>query len=122
MSTILEHPEAQALLEQTDVAPETVNSCSRHLTAFIQRYLPSFYRDEHRQHADTILRGKLTGLQRKTTEPIARQAHQKRRPLQHFVGAGLWSDDAVLDELRRHVRAEIADPKAVFVLDPSGVP
>jgi SRSO17 transposase len=96
-----------------------VNSCSRHLTAFIQRYLPCFYRDEQRQHADTILRGKLTGLQRKTTEPIARQARQKRRPLQHFVGAGLWSDDAVLDELRRHVRTELADPDAVLILDPS---
>ena len=95
MSTILEHPAAQALLEQTDVSPQTVNACSRHLTAFIQRYLPFFYRDEQRQHADTILRGKLTGLQRKTTEPIATQAGQKRRPLQLFVGAGAWDDDAV---------------------------
>jgi len=121
MSTILEHPAAQALLDQTDVAPQTVNSCFRRLTAFIQRYLPFFYRQEHRQHADTILRGKLTGLQRKTTEPIATQAHQKRRPLQHFVGAGLWSDEAVTDELRRHVHAEIAHPEAVLVLDPSAV-
>ena len=121
MSTLMEHPDAQALLEQTEVEPATVNSCSRHLTAFIQRYLPFFYRDEHRGHADTILRGKLTGLQRKTTEPIARQAHQKRRPLQHFLGAGLWSDDAVLDELRRHVVAELADPKAILVLDPSAI-
>jgi SRSO17 transposase len=121
MATILEHPEAQALLEQTEVAPATVNSCSRRLTTFIQRYLPCFYRKEQRQHADTILRGKLTGLQRKTTEPIAIQAHQKRRPLQLFVGAGLWSDDAVTDELRRHVRAEIADSQGVLILDPSGV-
>ena len=121
MSTILEHPDAQALLEQTDVAPATVNSCSRRLTTFLQRYLPCFYRQEQRQHADTILRGKLTGLQRKTTEPIATQAKQKRRPLQLFVGAGLWSDEAVTAELRRHVRAEIADPQGVLILDPSGV-
>jgi SRSO17 transposase len=121
MSTILEHPEAQVLLGQTEVSPETVNSGSRHLTTFIQRYLPRFYRQEQRQHADTILRGKLTGLQRKTTEPIATQAHQKRRPLQLFVGAGLWSDDAVTDELRRHVRSEIGDSKGVLILDPSGV-
>jgi SRSO17 transposase len=121
MSTILEHPAAQALLDQTVVEPATVNACSHHLTAFIQRYLPLFYRKEQREHADTILRGKLTGLERKTTEPIARQAHQKRRPLQLFVGAGLWSDDAVLDELRQHVRAELGDPQAVLVLDPSAV-
>src|ERR1700722_5182442 len=121
MSTILEHPAAQALLDQTVIEPATVNACSHHLTAFIQRYLPFFYRKEQREHADTILRGKLTGLERKTTEPTARQAHQKRRPLQLFVGAGLGSDNAVLDELRQHVRAELGDPQAVLVLDPSAV-
>ena len=122
MSTILERPDAQALLDLTDVAPQTVRACSRHLTAFVQRYLPFFYRDEQRAHADTILRGKLTGLQRKTTEPIANQAHQKRRPLQHFVGAGKWDDHAVRAELRCHVGEELADPEAVLVLDNHGVP
>src|SRR5437588_8990725 len=109
MSTLVEHPDAQALLDQTVVESATVNSCSRHLTAFIQRYLPFFYRDEQRQHAQTVLKGKLTGLQRKTTEPIANQAQQKRRPLQHFVGAGKWDDDAVRAELRQHIRDELGD-------------
>src|SRR2546421_394901 len=122
MSTILEHPDAQALLDQTDVSAGTVRACSGHLTAFVQRYLPFFYRDEQRQHAQTVLKGKLTGLQRKTTEPIANQAHQKRRPLQHFVGAGKWDDPAVRAELRGHVRDELADPRAVLVVDNHGVP
>src|SRR5947209_3445589 len=122
MSTILEHPDAQALLDQTDVSAGTVRACSRHLTAFVQRYLPFFYRGEQRQHAQTVLQGKLTGLQRKTTEPIANQALQKRRPLQHFVGAGKWDDDAVRAELRRDVAGELADPRAVLVVDNHGVP
>jgi len=122
MSTILEHPDAQALLDQTDVSPGTVRACGRHLNAFVQRYLPCFYRDEQRAHADTVLRGKLTGLQRKTTEPIASQARQKRRPLQHFVGAGKWPDPAVRGELRRHVAGELADPDAALVVDGHGVP
>ena len=122
MSTVLEHPDAQALLGQTDVAPDTVRACGRHLTRFVQRYLPLFYRAEQRAHAQTVLTGKLTGLERKTTEPIATQARQKRRPLQHFVGAGQWDDDAVRAELRRHVGAELADPGAVLVVDNYGVP
>ncbi|HEY4564926.1 MAG TPA: IS701 family transposase [Thermoanaerobaculia bacterium] len=122
MSTVLEHPQAQALLEQATVAPATVARCGRDLTAFLERYLPLFYRDEQRAHAATILRGKLTGLQRKTTEPIASQAGQKRRPLQHFVGAGRWSDPAVRAALRAHVREELADAHAVLVLDNHGVP
>ena len=122
MSTILEAPEAQALLAQTEVDPSTLQDCVPHLTAFVQRYLPFFYRTEHRQHAEVLLKGKLTGLQRKTTEPIAIQAGLKRRPLQHFLGAGGWNDEAVLGELRRHVTEELADPEAALILDPSGFP
>src|SRR5580692_4725723 len=122
MATILEHPEAQQLLEQTEVTPTTVRQCARRLTQFIQRYLPFFYRDEQRQHAQIILQGKLTGLQRKTTEPIALDADLKRRPLQHFVGAGAWDDDAVLAELRRHVRDDLSDAEGVLVLDGSAFP
>jgi SRSO17 transposase len=122
MSTILEHPQAQELLAQTEVAPDTLRRCRQHLTHFIQRYLPFFYRDEQRQHAQIILQGKLTGLQRKTTEPIALEADLKRRPLQHFVGAGGWDDNAVLTELRRHVTEELGDADGVLVLDPSAFP
>src|SRR5271155_3189743 len=122
MSTTLDHPTAQDLLEQTAVAAADLVPFVEQLTTFLHRYLPLFARVEQRCHAATILHGKLTGLQRKTTEPIATQAGQKRRPLQHFVGAGLWSDSDVRTELRQHVRQELADPKAVLVMDGHGVP
>ena len=122
MSTIIEHPTAQALLEATEVASDDLSSCGGRLTAFIQRYLPLFARQEQRCHAQSILQGKLTGLQRKTTEPIASQAGLKRRPLQHFVGAGSWQDDSIRSELRRHVRQEVGDPKGVLIMDGHGVP
>jgi SRSO17 transposase len=120
--TILEHPDAKALLADATLSADAVRSCADALAAFSQRYLPHFHRSEQRDHALTILKGKLTGLQRKTTEPIATQAGLKRRNLQLFVGDGGWDDDAVLGELRRHVGAELADPAAVFVLDGSGFP
>jgi SRSO17 transposase len=119
---ILEHPEAQALLADADVSAAAVRSCGDRLEEFVGRYLPRFYRAEQRAHARTILRGKLTGLERKTTEPIAAQAGQDRRPLQLFVGDGGWEDEVVLGELRGHVREEVGDAEAVFVLDPSGFP
>jgi SRSO17 transposase len=119
---ILDHPDAQTLLADAELSADAVRSCADRLTVFAQRYLPLFHREEQRGHALTILRGKLTGLQRKTTEPIATQAGQKRRPLQLFVGAGGWDDRAVRDELCRHVADELADPDGVFVLDPSAFP
>jgi SRSO17 transposase len=115
---ILGHTDAQALLADANLSADAVRSCADALEAFVARYLPRFARTEHRRHARTVLRGKLTGLERKTTEPIATQAHQKRRPLQQFVGAGAWDDHAVLSELRHHVAAELG-PAGTFILDGS---
>jgi SRSO17 transposase len=120
--TILDNPQTQTLLQDAELSAEDVASCTAHLTPFVQRYLPHFRRDEHRQHAFTLLRGKLTDLDRKTTEPIAIEAGRKRRPLQLFVGAGGWSDDAVRAELCRHAYEELADPAGVLVVDGHGVP
>jgi SRSO17 transposase len=119
---ILDHPQAQALLDDAELSADAVGPCAGQLTAFAQRYLPLFHREEQRGHALTVLRGKLTGLQRKTTEPIATQAGLTRRPLQLFVGAGGWDDGAVLAELHRHVAQELGDDGAVFVLDGSAFP
>jgi SRSO17 transposase len=120
--TILEHPDAQALLADAILSADAVRSCAESLTEFAARYLPLFHRSEQREHALTVLRGKLSGLQRKTTEPIATQAGLKRRNLQQFVGEGGWDDTAVRAELRRHVAEQLADPDGVFVLDGSGFP
>jgi SRSO17 transposase len=119
---ILEHPDAQPLLADADLDPDDVRACGARLEAFVARYLPRFRRAEHRAHACAVLRGKLSGLERKTTEPIAAQAGQERRPLQLVVGAGGWDDAAVLGELRGHVREELGDRGAAFVLDGSGFP
>ena len=51
-------------------------------------------RRRHKQHLDAI------------------QAGLPRKPIQFFVGAGKWDDEAVMAELRRHVRQEMAAPTA----------
>src|SRR5439155_117096 len=122
MSSILEHPEAQALLADATLSPGLVAGCRNRLTRFLQRYPPLFYREEQRELATLVIAGKLSDLQRKTSEPIANQAHRPRKPVQHFVGCGLWDDEAVLAELRHHVRDTLADPTAVLVVDPSTFP
>src|SRR5205085_9706485 len=118
----LDHPQAQTLLNVAILRPADIASCSEQLQLFVQRYLPCFARKEQRDHAQILLQGKLTGLQRKTTEPIAHRLGLKRRPLQLFVGAARWDDAEVLTELRRHVREEMAEDDATFVLDGSGFP
>jgi SRSO17 transposase len=120
--SLLEHPDARALLADAVLTPEQVRGCQDRITTFLQRYLPRFYRAEHRTHATLVIRGLLSGLQRKTCEPIAVEAGVHRKPVQNFVGAGGWDDEAVMAELRGHVREALADPQAVLILDPSGFP
>ncbi len=120
--SLLEHPQAQALLAGAEVSAAAVRSCSRHLEQFLQRYLPQFYRQEQRELARVVLQGKLSKLERKTSEPIAYLAGRERKPVQHFVGAGLWDDEAVMAELRQEVAEELGDADAVVVVDPSGFP
>ena len=120
--SLLEHPDAQALLSDATVTPEQVRDCQDRITTFLQRYLPRFYRAEQRAHATLVIRGLLSGLQRKTCEPIAVEAGVHRKPVQNFVGAGGWDDEEVMAELRGHVREVLADPSAILALDPSGFP
>jgi SRSO17 transposase len=120
--SLLHHPDAQALLADAVLTPEQVRGCRDRLTAFLERYLPRFYRAEQRATATLVLRGLLSGLQRKTCEPIAVAAGVHRKPVQFFVGAGKWDDEAVMAELRDHVREELGDDRAVLVIDASTFP
>jgi SRSO17 transposase len=120
--SLLEHPAAQVLLADTALSAHAVRHCLDHLTHFLQRYLPLCYRTEQRALATLVIRGRLSGLERKTSEPIAYQAGHTRKPVQHFVGAGAWDDEAVLAELRRHVAEVLGDPDGVLILDSSGFP
>src|SRR5690242_1796394 len=121
-TSLLKRPAAQALLADAEVSPAAVRGCRDRLTSFLRRYLPRFYRREHHELADVVLQGKLSNLQRKTSEPIAYLADRERKPVQHFVGAGAWDDEAVMAELRGHVAEVLGDPGGVLVLDGSGFP
>jgi len=118
--SLLDHPQARALLDDATVRPADVHACQEQLDHFLKRYLPLFYRRELRETAKLVVQGHLSGLERKTSEPIARQAGRHRKPVQHFVGAGAWDDEAVMAELRGHVAQEIGDPNGVLSVDGSG--
>jgi hypothetical protein len=58
--SLLDHPEAQALLADAIVTPAEVRGCQDRITTFLQRYLPRFYRAEQRTHATLVIRGLLS--------------------------------------------------------------
>lgn len=120
--TLLEHPEAQAILDGARFDVAQLEEMAAQLEPFLARYLPLFQRSEQRDHARCILEGKLSCLSRKTSEPIAHHSHVRRENLQDFVGSSPWHDRAILDELRKHVIELWPDPDAVLCGDGSGFP
>ena len=73
----LDHPEAQALLNDATVSPDTVRGCTRGLTSFLQRYLPKFYRVEQRHNATLVIRGLISGF---GARPVSRSRSRPGRP------------------------------------------
>jgi SRSO17 transposase len=118
--TILEHPEAQALLNDAVLTVEQVQDIATRIEPFLQRYLPLFQRSEQRTNAQHILEGKLSSLSRKTAEPIAHLTGVRREVLQDFLGVSPWSDPLILGQLRQHVSEVWNDPQGVLFGDGSG--
>jgi len=120
--SLLDTPTAKALLDEATLRARDVASCRGRLTAFLERYLPLFYRKEQRVNAGVVVRGLLSDLERKTCEPIAYREQRERKPIHFFVGRGKWDDEKVMAEVRRHVLEELADPNGVIVFDPTSLP
>lgn len=114
--SLLDHPETQALLADAVVTLDAVRDRGERLTAFLQRHPPRFYRAEQRATSTLVIRGRLGGLERKTSEPTAIEAGLPRKPIPFFVGAGKWDDEAVMAELRAHVSQELGAPDGEVVV------
>ncbi len=108
--------------EETQMSEESVAALLEDLDDFIEPYLPLFGRRENHGHARMYVEGRLQRLERRTLEPIANEHGVHRRRLQYFVGAGLWDDDPVRNQLCEQVAREIGTPDGVLILDGSGFP
>ncbi len=79
---------------------------------------PRFARSDARQHVQAYLSGLLSPIERKNGWQLAEQAGD-RTPyaIQHLLGRAQWNADAVRDDLHAYVRAHMADPEAILVID-----
>jgi hypothetical protein len=83
--SILDTPAAKALLDEATLSADDVAGREGRLGAFLERYLPLFYRKEQRENAGVVIRGLLSGLERKTCEPIAYR-EGRERPKARTIG------------------------------------
>ena len=114
--------QGNGLVDPELVHPADVADCLRQLAEFSDRYRPMLARSDQERHLGVYLEGLVSGLERKSIEPIANAHDMPRRPLQRFVGEGSWSDVKMRTEMQRHVVEEIGSPEGIFILDGSGFP
>jgi SRSO17 transposase len=75
-----------------------------------------------RANARHYVQGLLSDLGSKDVESIAYLHDRERQGLQKFIGQVDWDHQPLLAELARQVGAELGEPDAVLVFDPSAFP
>jgi SRSO17 transposase len=101
------------------VPPGLLRGLAPRLDQFLRPFVASLARDEQRENAGRYVRGLLSNLGAKTAEAIAYLHDRDRQGLQKFVGQSPWDHRPLLAELARQVGAELGEPDAVLVFDPS---
>jgi SRSO17 transposase len=92
------------------------------LGEFLDEFADCFGRWEPRLHLGHYVRGQLSGLQRKSVEPIALFNNIAPRTLQEFLGTDVWDHARARDRLQQIVARDHEDPKAIGIIDDSGHP
>ena len=99
-----------------------IKSVGRRLKKFLKQFDDCFNRSEPRHNMETIVRGQLSDLERKSLEPIALAAGVRPRTLQDFVSSGQWEHERMRDRVQWIVAQRDAHPQAIGVIDESGNP
>jgi SRSO17 transposase len=98
-------------------------ACAQEVEDAAWRLRRHFRRPEASAHAADYLRGLLAEVERKNGWQLAEQAgYGHPRGIQRVLDRYAWDVDAVRDDLRAYVMAQLADPQAVLVVDETGFP
>ena len=114
--------DVDVLLRDCHVVAGDLEASLDRLKEFIQPFAALLPRQELRGHGEDFIRGLLSDVERKSTEPIAERAGKVRRPLQAFIGDSRWDHRPLLAELRRQVTVEIGTGNGILTLDGSAFP
>jgi SRSO17 transposase len=109
----------EQMLAQAEVPPEAMRGLLTRLEAFVEPFAATLTEAEQRRHAAEYMTGLLSKLPRKTGEAIAYLHDQERQGLQKFIGHVPWDHRPLLALLARQVGADLGEPDAVLVFDPS---
>lgn len=107
------------LLDHAVLDPRVPEGMLDRLERFVEPFAACLGSREQRQHVWEYVGGLFSDVKRKSAEAIAYFHDQDRQALQKFIGQSPWDDRPLIGELARQVGAELGEPDAVLVFDPS---
>lgn len=87
------------------------------LDRHLSRFRDCFSRREQRESLRVYVRGQLSGLERKSLEPIALEFGLPPRNLQQFMSQAGWDHDLVRAKTHEIIREQYDDPESVGIFD-----
>jgi SRSO17 transposase len=106
-------------MEQQEV--KTVSAAEAAISAVGARWRPHFRRSAAQRHVAAYLRGLLSSAERKNGWQLAEETgYAQPRSIQRVLDRSVWDADAVRDDLRASVVAELGDVAGVLVVDETG--
>jgi SRSO17 transposase len=97
--------------------------CAREVEGAAAQLRRHFRRPEAAEHAVDYLRGLVADVERKNGWQLAEATgYAHPRGIQRVLDRYTWEAEAVRDDLRAYVIAELGDPTGVLVVDETGFP
>lgn len=97
-----------------------IRKVGRALPRFLDEFSDCFGRCDTRSYLRVYVDGQMSGLHRKSVEPMALQAGVPPRSLQAFLGLLEWDEDRLVDRLQQTVARDHAHPWAIGIVDETG--
>jgi SRSO17 transposase len=103
------------------MVPVEVAGAELEIEMLTARLRPHFRRGAAHRHAGEYVRGLLGPVERKNGWQLAEHVgHRHPRTIQRVLDRSAWDADAVRDDLREQVIAELGDDDGVLVIDETG--
>ncbi len=92
------------------------------LLKYLREYGDCFGRSDTRGHLATYVEGQLSGLDRKSVEPIALAAGVAPRTLQQFLNFLEWDQEQLIDTLQWRVARDHTSDRSIGLIDETSCP
>jgi SRSO17 transposase len=99
---------------------EQIRRLEPQLADYLSRFEDCFARRDTRAHFPVYIRGQLSGLARKSVEPMALAADAPVRTLQEFLTHHAWNEDRMRSRVAEIVAGDHADDGAIGTIDETG--